>query len=740
MRLASWNIRGFGDDKKKSMIKSLIKEEKLDLIGLVETKHNTLTEWDMFRCWGHQGSEFMHIIAVNGSGGLILSWHKDIFMMQNSFARERWLCVEGKFFKAGSQCAICLVYAPSEHQNRLKVWDQLRGIRAFTAVPLILLGDFNEVLSPQERRGGKEMTQGMYELQNLFQDLLLIDMNIDQQYTWLRKNSASKIDRILVDEEIIQSFPNSKAYCKDRMFSDHFPLVLNADASSRNHTPFRSLDCWLDEPSFEKVFRAEWLQLQGKSLESKLKQIKKPLRVWNKDVFGHIDLKISRFQEAIRELDKEAQSRSLIESEWCRLDALRTQLWFWMLRKERYWRQLSRCKLIKEGDRNTKYFHLKATMRRQRNSIDKLIIDGAVITDHIRIKNHIVSYFKKLYQRHHKPYFELSDLELPKLSQEEARELEISVTIEEIREALFSCEPTKAPRYDGFNLKCIRKMWPILGEDFYTYIQTFFEEGKLHASFNTTWVVLIPKKSGVLEISDFRPISLVGSVYKIIAKVLSKRLRTVLPGLIGATQSAFVEGRQILDGALIANEVVHWLKQRKREGVLLKLDFQKAYDTIDWKALELILSAMGFGRKWIKWIKQCVSSASISILINGAPTKPFRMQRGLRQGDPLSPFLFLLVAEALNRMFMRAVDLQQLRGLKIGINEILISHLQFADDTLLFSEADQQQLIFIKKLLSSFQALTGLAVNYSKSALVVIGKDEAWATESAALLECVCVC
>ena len=148
---------------------------------------------------------------------------------------------------------------------------------------------------------------------------------------------------------------------------------------------------------------------------------------------------------------------------------------------------------------------------------------------------------------------------------------------------------------------------------------------------------------------------------------------------------------------------------------------------------------MGFGRKWIKWIKQCVSSASISILINGAPTKPFRMQRGLRQGDPLSPFLFLLVAEALNRMFMRAVDLQQLRGLKIGINEILISHLQFADDTLLFSEADQQQLIFIKKLLSSFQALTGLAVNYSKSALVVIGKDEAWATESAALLECVYV-
>ena len=129
-----------------------------------------------------------------------------------------------------------------------------------------------------------------------------------------------------------------------------------------------------------------------------------------------------------------------------------------------------------------------------------------------------------------------------------------------------------------------------------------------------------------------------------------------------------------------------------------------------------------------------MSSASISILINGA--KPFRMGRGLRQGDPLSPFLFVLMAEVLNKMISKALNLRQLRGLKISVNEILLSHLQFADDTLLFCEVDQQQLRLVKRLLFSFQALSGLAVNYKKSALVVLERDEVWAQETAELLEC----
>ena len=114
MKIASWNIRGFGAEKKKSMIKALIKEEMLDVIGLVETKHSDNTEWDMRSCWGHSGSEHMHVTAVQGSGGILLSWHQENFILHNSFAKERWLCVVGDFTKSGIQCAICLVYAPND--------------------------------------------------------------------------------------------------------------------------------------------------------------------------------------------------------------------------------------------------------------------------------------------------------------------------------------------------------------------------------------------------------------------------------------------------------------------------------------------------------------------------------------------------------------------------------------------------------------------------------------------------
>ena len=142
--------------------------------------------------------------------------------------------------------------------------------------------------------------------------------------------------------------------------------------------------------------------------------------------------------------------------------------------------------------------------------------------------------------------------------------MEKPVTKDEIKDAIASCDPSKAPGYDDFNLKFIRRVWVVIEEDFCAYVIRFFETGKLHECFNTTWAALIPKKKGILEVSEFRPISLVGSRYKVIAKILSKRIKEVMPSIIGDTQTAFVSGRQILDGALVANEAIQWL---------MKMDF-----------------------------------------------------------------------------------------------------------------------------------------------------------------------
>jgi len=178
MRIATWNIRGFGAQNKKSMINCLIKEEHLDLVGLVETKHAELSQWDIVRCWGHQSSQHIHNTAIEGSGGIIVSWHQDSFTLANCIANQRWICAIGEFTRNQFKCAVCVLYAPNGQAERLQLWNQLCLLQSRIEVPMVLMGDFNEVLSIHERRGATELSQGMRNLQDLVLDLQLIDMEI----------------------------------------------------------------------------------------------------------------------------------------------------------------------------------------------------------------------------------------------------------------------------------------------------------------------------------------------------------------------------------------------------------------------------------------------------------------------------------------------------------------------------------------------------------------------------------
>ncbi|RVW50222.1 Threonine--tRNA ligase, mitochondrial 1 [Vitis vinifera] len=246
-------------------------------------------------------------------------------------------------------------------------------------------------------------------------------------------------------------------------------------------------------------------------------------------------------------------------------------------------------------------------------------------------------------------------------------------------------------------------------------------------SLNSTFLVLIPKKAGAEDLRDFRPISLVGGLYKLLAKVLANRLKKVMGKVVSSAQNAFVEGRQILDAALIANEAIDSMLKSKESGVLCKLDIEKAYDHLNWNFLLSVLQRMGFGERWTGWISWCISTATFSVLINGTPEGFFNSSRGLHQGDPLSPYLFVIGMEAFSRLIHRAVRGGFLSGCRIKGRRgdgALVSHLLFADDTLVFCDSSQDEMAYLSWLLMWFEALSGLRINLDKSEILPVGRVE----------------
>ncbi len=223
-----------------------------------------------------------------------------------------------------------------------------------------------------------------------------------------------------------------------------------------------------------------------------------------------------------------------------------------------------------------------------------------------------------------------------------------------------------------------------------------YEHGTFSHRLNTTFIALIPKKPSSVEIKDFRPISLVTGLYKIVAKVLTNRLKLVLGKVVAAPQNAFIQGKQILDSVLIANECLDSRMKLGDPTALCKLDLEKAYDHVDWGFLIYMLWRCGFSQRWRRWIYTCISTAKFSVLVNGTSCGFFPSSCGLRQGDLLSPLLFIIVM-ALNCMLTRARDGGFISRFAVGrITPIITSHLLFADDTLILCGANSSQLWHLK--------------------------------------------
>ncbi|GKA41648.1 RNA-directed DNA polymerase, eukaryota, reverse transcriptase zinc-binding domain protein [Tanacetum coccineum] len=209
-----------------------------------------------------------------------------------------------------------------------------------------------------------------------------------------------------------------------------------------------------------------------------------------------------------------------------------------------------------------------------------------------------------------------------------------------------------------------------MGQDIVVAVTEFFSSGKFPPGCNSTFIALIPKIHDAKIIKNFLPISLIGSIYKILAKILANRLSLVILDLINEVQTAFVPNQQILDGPFILNELISWCKHKKVNAMIFKVDFEKGFDSVRCDYFDDILKSFVFGDTWRSWISSFLNSAKGSVLINESPTSEFQFHKGLKKGDPLSLFLFILVMESLHRSFSRVME----AGLfKVRWEKVLVS-------------------------------------------------------------------
>jgi hypothetical protein len=377
---------------------------------------------------------------------------------------------------------------------------------------------------------------------------------------------------------------------------------------------------------------------------------------------------------------------------------------------------------LRYGDRNSKFFHACANQKHDRSRIsvinDK---DGRQCNTKDEIETAFISYFQGLFTAGDNLGVTTSiDALERKVTDAMNQKLGAVFTVEEISAALNQMSPLKAPGPDGFSACFYQTNWATIHPEVCAAILHFLNTGEIDASINTTHIALIPKNLSPGSILDYRPISLCNVIYKLISKVLANRLKAVLPDIISPTQSAFIPGRLITDNILAAYETMHSMQTRmwSKTGFMgIKLDMSKAYDRVEWDFLEAVMHRLRFEAKWVNLVMKCIRTVTYVVLVNGKPVGNIRPSREIRQGDPISPYLFLLCAEAFSALLNRAERKGVITGVPTSFKSPRLNHLFFADDSMLFCKANSVEWRRLIRILEVYEVGSGQRLNMNKTSI-----------------------
>jgi ribonuclease HI len=676
--------------------------------------------------WMKSGYVNIHSVDARGhSGGIWLFKQQginiaaDIFEVYKDTITIRLSLGNAIWFMTG-------IYASPVYTSRLELWNHLTELRKDIVEPWLLIGDFNDIIRPSEQKGGTFSHSRAKAMSDVMDNCNLVDVNTTGgTFTWSRPCTGNrmvsrKLDRAVADVPWCLAFPEAYVEVLCKFHSDHNPLLLRCGIPRRGFGPrnFRFEAAWISHPDYSDIVKTAWGKHES-DIVTCLQQVQQDSIIFNKECFGNIrknKVQLERRLKGVQNALERVDSARLVYLE----RDLQREYDLILRQEEIHWYQKAREDWIKLGDRNTKFFHTKTIIRRKRNKIHGLHLpNGIWCTDDDMLREAAQDYFKKLFCTVNASIVIGTNdrLQGPLLDEEACHSLTRQITQEEVTQALNQMHPFKAPGPDGFQGIFFKQYWHIIGDDVVRLISTAFETGGFPPSLSETLIALIPKTDNPTNFKEFRPISLCNTVYKLITKILVNRLRPFLNQIVGPFQSSFLPGRGTTDNAIILQEAIHSMRKSKRKkgDMVFKIDLEKAYDNVSWDFLQSCLVRNGFPPATIKLIMYCVTSSSLTILWNGRRLPSFSPTRGLRQGDPLSPYLFVLCMEFLSHYIIRNIDDGLWKPVRLSRNGPPLSHLFFADDVLLFAKATKSQALTIDSTLKRFADLSGLKVNASKS-------------------------
>ncbi|GJU30900.1 RNA-directed DNA polymerase, eukaryota [Tanacetum coccineum] len=562
-------------------------------------------------------------------------------------------------------------------------------------------------------------------------------------FTWCHKSATkmSKLDRFFVSNNLLNIFPHISGITLDRFLSDHRPILLRESAHDYGPVPFRFFHHWIHLEGFNDFVTSTWNSAPSvdsngmRNLAGKLKFLKAHIKIWIKDNKSETVSTIANLKKELNQLDAvidkgtgtevEAEKRMEVLAALRNIDHIHSM----------DLAQKAKIKWSIEGDENSNFFHGILNKKRNQMNIRGITIDGVWKEQPNDVKQEFLSHFQDRFAKPSERRANI-DMRFPKtISEDQSQDLEREVSKQEIKTAVWGCGTDKSPGPDGFSFGFYRHFWPVIEHDVYMAVNHFFIHGEIPPGCNSSFIALIPKVPDANLVKDFRPISLIGSIYKIIAKILSNRLVNVLGDIVNEVQSAFIVERQMLDGPFILNEILQWCTKKKKKTLIFKVDFEKAFDSIRWDFLDDVLKEFGFRCKWRNWIQSCLTSSKGSILVNGCPTNEFQFYKGLKQGDPLSPFLFILVMESLHLSFQRIVNAGMFKGIVLD-QSLCLSHMFYADDAIFLGEWSDGNISTLIHVLKCFFHASGLKINLNKSKIMGINVESAQVIQAAAKLGC----